>query len=123
MKNSLSKLENFLIADKFLSSTVICYLAIAAIFANLTTVKSTVVGVVAAVIYFLINGAFLGTSFFADQSSLVKLTLGTLLLIMFLGLVGWIIVVIYVLDIVTVVLVLAIVATTSSILKKTVGVQ
>lgn len=123
MKNRLSKLEKFLIADKFLSSTVICYLTIAAMFANMTTVKSPAIGVVAAALYFLINSVFLGTAFFADENSLLRLTLGTLLLVMFIGLVGWIIVVVCALNVVTVILVLAIVATTSSILKKTVGMR
>jgi len=121
MKYRLSKLENFLIADKFLSSTVICYLAIAAMFANMTSVKSSAIGVVAAAVYFLINSLFLGTAFFADENSLLRLMLGTLLLVMFIGLVGWIIVVVYVLNVVTVILVLAIVAAICSVLRKTVG--
>jgi hypothetical protein len=123
MENSLSKLENFLVADRILLSTVVCYLAIAAIFANTITVRSPAIGVVAAAVYFLINSVFLGMAFFADENSLVRLTLGTLLLIMFIGLAGWIVVVVYVLNLVTVILVLIVVATISSILMKTVGMR
>jgi hypothetical protein len=121
MENSLSKLENFLVADKLLLSTIICYLTIAAMFANMTTAKSQVIGAVAAAVYFLVNSVFLGRAFFADENSLLRLTLGALLLVMFIGLVGWIVVVVYVLNVVTVILVLAIVAVICSVLRKTVG--
>ena len=84
-------------------------------------IKSPILGLLATLSYFLINGVFLGTAFFAKENGFLKLMLGILLLTMFLGLVGWITIILYALNTVTLILSLVVVATVSSVLRRTVG--
>jgi len=75
-------------------------------------------GIVASVLYFLINGVFLGHVFFEKEVTLFRLIFGILLLIMLLGFVGLLAVIIYNLDVIRFTLVLFIAATLSSLLNR-----
>jgi hypothetical protein len=76
------------------------------------------IGFAASVIYFLINAVFLENAFFEKEDTFFRLMLGILLLIVFLGLVGWLTLIIYNLDATRVTLVLLVVATFSSLLNR-----
>ena len=119
MTNSLQfhKLENFIVHDPKLLFTLTSYVLVLAIYTNLN-VKSPTIGIVASILYFLINGIFLAHAFFEKEDVFFRLMFGVLLLIMLLGFVGWLIMLIYNLDAPRFTLVLIIVATLSSLLNR-----
>lgn len=97
---------------------MISYVVILIIFINLSEFQYPVLGLLASAIYFLINGIFLGHTFFEKETAFFRLMLGLLLLVMLLGFVGWLAVVIYNLDVIRFTLVLLVVATLSSLLNR-----
>ena len=120
MANTLefSKLEKLIARDQKLLFTLTSYILILVIYINLNALEYSAVGVVASIMYFLINGTFLGHAFFEKEDLLFRLMFGILLLIMLLGFVGWLAVIIYNLDVVRFTLVLFIVTTLSSLLNR-----
>ena len=120
MRNSLQldKLETLITRDQKLLFTLTSYGLILAIYINLNSLHSSVLGIVASVLYFLINGVFLGHVFFEKEVTLFRLIFGILLLIMLLGFVGLLAVIIYNLDVIRFTLVLFIAATLSSLLNR-----
>ena len=114
----LHKLEKLITHDPKLFFTLISYVVILAIYVNLNTFKSPAVGVIAFILYFLINTIFLAHVFFEKGDVFFRLMFGVLLLIMLLGFVGWLIMLIYNLDVITFTFVLFIVATLSSSLNR-----
>jgi len=111
-------IERLIVQDKNFLYTIISYSVILAIFMNLNSFKSPWIGLIASVIYFVINTVFLGNAFFEKENGFFKLTFGMLLLIMLLGFVGWLTLIIYNLDATRVTLVLLIVATSSSLFNR-----
>jgi hypothetical protein len=85
---------------------------------NLNTARSAIIGIAVFILYFLINGVFLGSSFSGNGGLFFRLIFGVLLLIMVLGVVGWLVMVIYNLDVPEFSLVLFIVSTISSLVNK-----
>ena len=88
------------------------------IFTNLNFTLSPAIGIPASIVYFLINGTFLGHSFFEKQDLFFKFILGNLLLIVFLASVAWAVMIIHNLDVIRSTLVLCIVTTLCSFLSK-----
>lgn len=113
-----NKLENIIVKDPKLLFTLTCYLLNLITYINLNTVKSPVIGVVTSTPYFLINIVFLSHAFFQKEETFFRLMFGILMLIMFLGFVGWLTMTIYNLDVTMFALVLLIVATISSLLNR-----
>jgi len=107
-----------MVNDPKLVFTLTCYVLILTIYINLNAFKSSAVGIVAFILYFLINGIFLAHAFFEKEDAFLRLMFGLLLLIMLLGFVGWLIVIIYNLDAPQFTLILFIVATLSSLLNR-----
>lgn len=114
----LHKLEKFIAHNPKLIFTLISYILILAIYVNLHTFESTTVGIIAFIMYFLINAIFLAHAFFEKEEAFFRLMFGVLLLIMLLGSVGWLTMIIYNLDVIKVSFVLFIVATLSSSLNR-----
>jgi len=114
----LSKLETSIAQDQKLLFTLASYVLILAIYVNLNVFQFSVLGIVASILYFSINGIFLGHAFFEKEPLLFRLMFGMLLLIMLLGFVGWLVMIIYNLDVIRFTLVLFIVATVSSLTNK-----
>jgi len=114
----LKKLEKLIIHDKKLLFTLTSYVLILAIYMNLNAFQSWALGIVASIMYFLINGIFLGNAFFKKEDTFFRLMFGLLLLIMLLGFVSWLAVIIYNLDILRFTLVLFIVTTLSSLINR-----
>jgi hypothetical protein len=112
------KIEQWITRDEKLLFTMVSYIVILIIFINLSRVQSPILSLPASVIYFLINGIFLGQAFFKKETTFFRLLFGILLLIMLLGLAGWLAVIIYNLDIIRSTSVLFIVATLSSLINK-----
>ncbi|RLI46219.1 hypothetical protein DRO69_03590 [Candidatus Bathyarchaeota archaeon] len=111
---SFDKIEQRITSDEKLFFTIISYVVILTIFINLSSFQSPALGLLASAIYFLINGIFLGHAFFGKEALFFRLMFGLLLLIMLLGLIGWLAIVIYNLDVTWFTLVLLVVATLSS---------
>jgi len=116
--SQISRLETFIILDKKLIFTLASYFLVLAMYINLQVLRSFVLGFMASIFYFLINGMFLGHAFFEQEAAFFRLTFGILLLIMLLEFIGWLSVIIYNLDVVRFTLVLFVVATLSSFLNR-----
>lgn len=112
------RMEELITTDKNRLATLISYAAVFLIFANLTFFRSPILGIPSTLTYFLINVVFVGQAFFQKERPFLRLMLGTLLLIAFLGLVSWATMIICNLDDVRSAMVLFIVATVSSIMSK-----
>lgn len=117
-KDLFQRAEKLIINDRKLVATLASYVAIFLIFMNLTFLRSPILGVMASLTFFLINGIFLGQAFFQKEKTLLRLMLGSLLLIAFLGLVSWAIMIIYNLDDIRSAMALFTVATISSVINK-----
>ena len=112
-------IEELIIRDEKLLFTTVSYIVTLMIFINLTLSISWVTGTTASIVYFLINGAFLGRAFFEKEGLFQRFMLGNLLLITFLGLIAWAIMIIFGnLDTIRSALVLCITTTSSSVLNK-----
>jgi hypothetical protein len=109
--------EKSVVRDKNFLYTIVSYSVTLAIFLNLNSFQSPLVGLVASLIYFVINAVFLGNACLAKENGFFRLMFGVLLLIMFLGFVGWLIL-IYNLDVIRFTLVLLITTTLSSLLNR-----
>lgn len=120
MKNSsrFAKIEDLIVRDKKLLFTTVSYLMILMIFINLIFFFSPAIGTIASVIYFLVNGAFLGRAFFDQEDLFLRFILGNLLLVTCLALIAWVVMIIYNLDIARSTLVLCIVTALASLLNK-----
>jgi len=99
-----------------LVQTAILYITVLTIAINLAITKSLIIGIIASVLYFLINGAFLGHAFFNKESSFLRLMLGILLITTVLGLVSWFAMIIYNLDVIPSVAIVIIAAILSTLL-------
>jgi hypothetical protein len=113
-----SKLETLITKDPKFLLTLASYGLVVAMYINLNVFQSSVLGIVTSVLYFLINGIFLGHAFFEKEAAFFRLMLGVLLFIVLLGFVGLLTVIIYNLDVIRFTLVLFITATVSSLLNR-----
>jgi len=111
-------IEKSVVQDKNFLGTIVSYSVIFAIFLNLNSFQSPLIGLMAFVIYFVINAVFLGNAFFEKENTFFRLMFGVLLLIMLLGFVGWLVMIIYNLDVSRFTLVLVISTTLSSWLNR-----
>ena len=97
---------------------MLSYVSILMIFINLNFTPTPIIGAPATIIYLLINSTFIGTALFQNENLLVKLLLGTLLLIVILGLTGLGVMILYNLDNLRSAIVLCITAFFASVLNK-----
>jgi len=74
---------------------------------NLVTVESGLVGAVGAVLYFVIGGNFVGVYLLKEEQPLVRVSLGALVLLSVMGLLGWVFIIFRGLGIVETAVVLA----------------
>jgi hypothetical protein len=120
MKNRsrLMAMEELIVRDEKLLFTIVSYITILMIFINLNFYFSSAIGTIASVIFFLINGTFLGRAFFEKEDLFLRFMLGNLLLVTCLALIAWVVMIIYNLDIERSTLVLCIVTALASLLNK-----
>lgn len=111
-------LEKRIVNDSKFAFTITSYVLILITYINLNTIKSAGLGIAVFILYFSINGVFLANAFFEKEERFFRLIFGVLLLIMLLGVVGWVVMVIYNLDVPEFTLVLLIVSTISSLMNK-----
>ena len=110
--------EKAIVRDKNLLFTIFSYATVFLIFINMSVVHSSVMGIVASSVYFLINAIFLGSTFFGKEDLFLRFTLGSLLLIVFLGLISRVVMMVYNLDAVRSTIVLCTVTALSSFMSK-----
>jgi hypothetical protein len=115
---SFATVESSIVQNQSFLYTIVSYSVVFAVFLNLHSLQSSLLGLIPTVIYFLINALFLGNAFFEKEDAFFRLMFGILLLVMLLGFVGWLTLIIYNLDATRVTLVLVIVATLSSLLNR-----
>lgn len=120
MENELdfTKLEELIIQDQKLLFTITSYIMILVVCTNQIITLSPLIGTTAMIIYFLINATFLSQFFFKEEKPFLRFTLGSLLLIVFLGLVAEAVMIIYNLDIVRSAVVLGIMTALCSLSNK-----
>jgi len=99
--------------DKF-QFTIFSFLIVFFIYVNLSFIHSLAIGIITTLIYFLVNGTFLGHAFFKHEAPFLRLILGNLLLITFLGIIAWSVMITYNLDIIRSAISLTIVTILSS---------
>jgi len=114
----LKKVEELIVRDeKFLFTTISC-LMILIISLNSIFSLSVALGIIASLIFFLINILFLGHTLFEKEIPFLRLILGSLMLLLFLGIIGWVILIIYNLDIIRVTIALCVLAGLSSTMNR-----
>ena len=114
----LKKVEELIIGDeKFLFTTVSC-LMILIISLNSIFSLSPALGIIASLSFFLINILFLGNTLFREEIPFLRFILGSLMLLLFLGVTGWAILIIYKLDIIGSAVTLYILAGLSSAMNR-----
>lgn len=117
-KASSERLEEIIVHDRRSFFTLVSFLMVLTIYVNLNSVNLSVIGAIASIFYLFINGAFLGHALFEEEEFLLKLLLGGLLLLSFLGFFSWAAVVLSNLSAVSVIIVLFVVTTLSSLVNK-----
>lgn len=115
---ALDAVEKSVVQNKSFLYTIVLYSVTLAMFVNLNSLHSPLIGFIAFFVYFMINAVFLGNAFFKKENAFFRLMMGILLLIMILGFVGWLVMIIYNLDVTMFTLVLAISTTFSSLLNR-----
>lgn len=115
---TFESIEKLIVRNPHMVCTAASYSAVLAIFINLNSLRSPLIGLGASIIYFAIDSIFLAHAFFHRESPFLRLALGVLLLIMLLGSLGWLVMIIYNLDVLEFTLVLAIASTVSSALNR-----
>ena len=115
---AFDEVEKSVVQNKSFLYTIVLYSVTLAMFVNLNSLRSPLIGFAAFFVYFMINAIFLGNAFFEKENAIFRLVFGILLLIMILGFVGWLVMVIYNLDVIMFTLVLAISTTFSSLLNR-----
>lgn len=111
-------LQRLIIQDQKFLFTIVSYIAILIIFVNLSLTNSPVLGILASAIYFLINATYLGRTLFEKENAFISFMLGTLLLIVILGLVAWAVMISYNLDNIRSMIVLLTTASLASLLNR-----
>ena len=114
----LRRIEKLIADDSRFRFTVISYVLVLVVYANLIVSRSLIVGFAVFVLYFLINGAFLANAFLRIESLFLRWMFAFLLLIMLLGFVGWLVLLAYNLGTSMTLLVLMVTTTVSSAINR-----
>jgi len=114
----LGKLEALIAQDSRLLFTLTSYVLIFVIYANVSILQSSILGMVASSLYMLINATFLGHAFFGKEAAFFRFMLGLLSLVMLIGFAAWLALIIHNLNVTWFTLVLLVVATLSSLLNR-----
>lgn len=117
-KSVVLNLRCLITRDQKFVFTILSYITILLIFVNISLISSPAIGLLASVIYFLINATYLGHALFEQENAFVEFMLGLLLLIVVLGFVAWAILILYNLNNIASVIVLSITSSFASFLNR-----
>lgn len=93
-------MEELIVCDENFLFTAVSYAMVLIIFLNSTFTHSTTLGATVSLIFFLVNTVFLGHTLFEKEIPFLRFMLGSLVLLLFLGIISWAILIIYRLDII-----------------------
>lgn len=82
------RLSRYAKSEKFLFSMMA--LSAIVIVSNHVTVNSALIGACGSILYFLIGGNFVGAYLLKEEQLLVRVSLGALVLLSLMGLMGWV---------------------------------
>jgi hypothetical protein len=114
----LKKVEELIVRDEKFLFTTISYFMILIICLNSIFFLSVALGIIASLIFFLINILFLGNTLFEKEFPFLRFMLGSLMLLLFLGIIGWMILIIHNLDIIRVTIALCVLTGLSSTMNR-----
>ena len=117
-KFRLKKVEELIVRDEKFLFTILSYFMILIISLNSIFSLSVALGITASLIFFLINILFLGNTLFEKECPFLRFILGSLMFLLFLGIIGWAILIIYNLDIIRVTIALCVLAGLSSTMNR-----
>ena len=98
-QSKLEDVEELVTRDKKFLFTTFSLLMILIIYMNQIFANSLIIGAIASLIFFLLNTIFLGEAFFKEEISFIRIVLGNLTFLLFLGTIGWITLIVHNLDI------------------------
>ncbi len=116
--SSLTHLTRLITQERILFFTIILFGLVAAIFLNLNMVRSPILGTSASILYLLISSIMIGQALFRNENFFTKLLLGSLIVLITLGMVGWIVLILHNLDNTRTTVVLFVTASLASIVSK-----
>lgn len=114
----LKDMEKLVTRDEKLLFTTFSLLTILIIYINQIFFNSPITGIIASIIFFSLNTAFLGAAFFKEETAFIRIILGSLTFLLFLGAIGWITLIVRNLDINSTSAALCIVAILCSAINK-----
>jgi hypothetical protein len=95
----LEGMEKLITRDEKFVFTAFSLLMILIIYINQLLTNSPIIGAIASLIFFSLNTIFLEQAFFKEEISFIRLTLGSLTFLLFLGIIGWITLIAHNLDV------------------------
>jgi len=98
-KDQLEYIERLITRDQNLLFTIISLMMVLIIYLNQTFVYSPIIGAAASVVLLLINAILLGRAFFEGEIAFIRMLLGSLMLLLLLGVIGWVTLIICKLDV------------------------
>jgi hypothetical protein len=114
----LENVEEFIVRDEKVLFTIVSFAMALIIFLNQVIIHSIIFGITSSLIFILLNAVFLGRVFFENETPLLRLVLGGLFLLLFLGIVGWIVMFLYNIDITGSTLTLCVTAALCSVMNR-----
>ena len=114
----LEQVEDLIVRDAKFLVTAVSVLLVLIIYVNQILVHSLVVGVTASLIFLSLNTIILGKTFFKSESAFVRIVFGSFVLLLIVGVIGWITLIIHNLDVHRTSVALLIVAMLCSVINK-----
>ena len=114
----LGKVEELIVRDEKFLCTIVSLVMVLVVSLNSAFILSTAIGITTSLIYFLINTVFLERALFQNETPFTRLLLGSLFLLLLLGIIGWATLTIYKLDVAAIATVLCIVTGLSSTMNR-----
>lgn len=111
-------MEEFVVRDGNFVFTIVSYVMVSLIFVNQMLIFSAVLGAVTSVVFFFINALFVGWALFRGENAFFRFVLGSLVLLLLLGIVGWLVMIAYNLDVLRSAIALCILAGCSSLMNR-----
>lgn len=117
-KSVWDKLFQTIAQDRKLLWTVAVYVDVFLVFINISIANSFGLGLALSSVFFLVNSVFLGDTFFRGEELFLKFSLGGVVLVTMIGLLGWGILIVLSLDATGVTILLSVIGALSSIANK-----
>lgn len=114
----LEEVEEFIAGDANFLFTIVSFAMVLVFFLNHVFIHSIIVGVISSLVFLFLNTVFLGYALFKNEVLFLRFMLGGLVLLFFLGVVGWVVMIAYNLDTLRSTIALCILAGVSSAINR-----